>query len=100
MSWFGHDLAGMALAFGGLIGVGLLIAFVVAALIIRLWPHLRTLGYVLAGAVALTCMHLLLTYAFDITPIAIARTHLGIAVQGLAGAVGGYIFAKVSARPY
>ena len=50
----------------------------------------------LAGAAALLAVHLGLKAAFDITPIAIARTGAGLAVQALCGACGGYLFARLT----
>ena len=44
-----HDLLGMPV-YLFVIAVALLIAFAIAGLVIRWVPHLRTLGFVLAGA--------------------------------------------------
>jgi len=43
-------------------------------------------------------IHLALNAAFDITPVAVARTGAGLVVQALCGAVGGYAFARFTAR--
>ena len=85
------------------ITVALLLGWLITALILRLIPaerrpSLRTLGYTLAGAVAILAMHQLLSAAFGgIVPLAAARTTLGLFWQALAGAAGGWLFARLSA---
>ena len=44
-----HDMSGMAALYLPIIAVALLLGFLVAALILRWVPQLRTLGYVAAG---------------------------------------------------
>jgi hypothetical protein len=44
--------------------------------------------YFVAGASALVMIHLTLELAFGLTPIAVARTAGGLALQGLAGGIG------------
>ena len=90
------DLTGMAGAFLPMIAAGYLVAFLVVGLLCRWWPQSRKVLYVLAGAAALITIHMLLKYALGITPVAAARTTSGLIVQGLAGAVGGYVFARFS----
>lgn len=90
-----HDLLGMTSSFLPLIAIGFLIAFVVTGLILRRAPGARLILYPLAGGVALVAVHLALHAAFGITPVAAARTIGGLLLQGLAGAVGGYVFARV-----
>lgn len=98
LAMIGHDLIGMTSSFLPLVALGLLIAFLVAALIVRRAQGLRLLLYPLAGAVAVVCVHLALKAAFGITAVAAARTLGGLAMQALAGAVGGYVFARLG-RP-
>ncbi len=93
LSTTAHDLAGMA-TFLPLIGAGFALAFLVTVLLLRRWPQRRTLLYMLAGGVSLVATHLIMKAVFDITPIAAARTPGGLAVQGLAGALGGYAFTR------
>jgi hypothetical protein len=90
-----HDLLGMASSYLPIIAVGLLIAFAVAALVVRLLPGWRALGYPLAGAVAVLAVHVILQQLFDITPVAATRTLAGLAVQGLCGALGGWVFLRL-----
>ena len=94
---YGHDVAGMAPLFGSLVTVGFLIAFPVAALIVRFLPRLRTWGYAAAGAAAILVILLSMEMTLAAMPVAGARTPLGLAVQGFAGAVGGLVFAQISA---
>lgn len=93
----GHDLVGMASSFLPLLIVAFLIAFLVTALICRWVSAWRTPLYVLAGAVAIIAVHAGLKIAFDITPVAAARTTGGLAIQALAGAAGGYVYVLVQA---
>jgi len=87
-----HDLAGMTDVFLPMIAFGLLIAFMTTALICRYKVRWRTPLYILAGAVALVCVHLGLELAFGVTPIAIARTPGGLLMQAFAGALGGLTY--------
>ena len=91
-----RDLVGMAGMFLPLIAFGFLIAFLVTALICHWWDRWRTPLYVLAGAVAIAAIHVALNLAFQITPVAIARSTSGLLVQAVAGAVGGYTYALLS----
>ena len=91
-----RDLAGMAGMFVPIIAFGFLLAFLVTALLCR-WPRaLRPTVclalYALAGFVALVCIHVTLHLAFGLTPVAVARTVPGLIGQGLAGAVGGFVY--------
>ena len=88
-----HDIAGMAGMFLPMIAAGFLAAFMLTALLCR-WLGRRPVAlYILAGAVALITIHLTLKLAFVITPVAIARTTGGLLIQGIAGAVGAYLYA-------
>ena len=93
-----HDISGMAGMFLPMIAFGLLIAFMAVGLICHYWNHWRTPLYIIAGAAALVCVHLALNLAFGITPVAIARTATGLALQAIAGAVGGYTYVYLSER--
>lgn len=93
-----HDVIHMAATYLPLIGIGFLIGFAIAGLIIRFLPALRTPGYVLAGALVIWLMLMLMSLLFGLVPVAGARTGFGLLFQALAGAVGGYLFARWS-RP-
>ncbi|WP_405232460.1 hypothetical protein [Lentisalinibacter salinarum] len=91
-----HDLGGMATSFLPMLVIGFVIAFGVAALLLKWLPRYRYLLYTLAGAVAMATIHLALHAAFDITPVAVARSTGGLLVQALCGAVGGYLYARTT----
>jgi hypothetical protein len=92
------DLAGMAGSFLPMIAAGYLVAFLVVGLLLFWRPQWRTPLYLMAGGVALIAIHLTLQLAFSITPVAIGRTVGGLLVQGVAGAVGGYVFSRLMQR--
>ncbi len=96
-----HDLAGMAPLYLPIIGVALLLGFSVAALIIRFVPQLRSLGYVLAGFVAIYAVDFALgnLVASGTHPLAVTRTTVGLLSQCFAGAVGGYVFVRMLGTP-
>ena len=87
-----QDIGGLAPMFLPLVAFALLIAFLCAALLSRWLPRWRLPLYLLAGATGLVCIHLALNQAFGITPVAIARSGAGLAVQSLAGAGGGLVY--------
>ena len=91
-----HDIGGMSGMFLPMIAAGFLAAFLLTALLCR-WLGRRPVAlYILAGAVALITVHLAMNLAFGVTPIAIARTVGGLLIQGLAGAVGAYLYAYMN----
>ncbi|HLF30631.1 MAG TPA: hypothetical protein VI566_06330 [Xanthomonadales bacterium] len=87
-----QDLAGMRGVFLPVIAAAFALALPVASWLGRRRPTWRKHLFALAGAVGLIAVHLSLKAAFDIIPIAGARSALGLAAQALAGAVGGYMF--------
>ena len=93
------DLLGMSLSLLPMIAFGLLFAFLAAALLLRLLPGSRPWRrpflYVLAGFTALVTIHVAMNLAFGLTPIAVARTNTGLLMQGMAGAVGGYLYLRL-----
>ncbi len=92
-----HDLVGMAPLYLPIIAVAFLLGFSVAALIIRFVPQLRSLGYVLAGFVAIYAVDFALgnLVASGTHPLAVTRTTVGLLSQCFAGAVGGYVFVRL-----
>ena len=98
-----HDLSHMTAIYLPLVTVSSIIAFSVAAAIIRLTPNLRLIGYVSAGFVALIALHLIMKMVLGLTGVAPTRTIMGLIAQGAAGAFGGYLFhiltLKKSAQP-
>ena len=87
-----HDLVGMFPTYAPLITVAMAIGLAIAALIARKHPGWHRIGYVSAGFFAVIAMHLLMRQALDLTPVAATRIMSGLIYQGLAGAIGGYVF--------
>jgi hypothetical protein len=92
------DFSGLGPAFGAVIALALLIGFVVAALVRRALPWPRPVAYGLGGGAALLAALWLMHWSFEITPIGSARSWAGFLSLGLAGAIGGVLFALIS-RP-
>jgi hypothetical protein len=79
------------------VSMALAIAFLVGGLLFRVTKFGRAIIYSVAGAVGLLTMLFGMKQAFfDIHMIAGARDAFGISLQMLAGAVGGFVFSKVS----
>ena len=94
-----RDLLGMADMFLPMVAFALLMAFMTAALLCRWLARWRIPLYAVAGAVAVMTIHLVLHVAFGLTPIAIARTPGGMALQGVAGAIAGLCYVLLVRRP-
>lgn len=92
------DLSGMLPMFLPLLAVALLLGFLVAGGVVRWQPGWRNFGFPLAGFAAILVMHLLMRSMLDLTPVAAARSTLGLLFQGLAGAAGGYVYYLVSSQ--
>ncbi len=93
-----RDLLGMANMFLPMVAFALLMAFMTAALLCRWLARWRIPLYAVAGAAAVITIHLVLHLAFGLTPIAIARTPGGLALQGVAGAAGGLCYVLLVRR--
>jgi len=94
-----RDQLGMTGLFLPLIAVGMTLGLSVAGWLGRHQPQRRTVLFMLAGAVAMLRIHLALQWSFDITLVAVARSHLGLLSQALAGAAGGYLFTRLKRVP-
>ena len=57
----------------------------------------RTAWFVLAGGIALLAELLIIQAVLGLMPVAGARTSPGLFMQGVAGAIGGYVFARMTA---
>ena len=88
----------MASSYLVLILVAFILGMPAAAGLNRLLPGHRALLFTLAGFVAIVALHLIMKAALGITAIAVTRTLPGLLGQGLAGAVGGYCYYRLS-RP-
>ena len=73
-----------------------LIGFIVAAIGHKLFAGNRLWWYTVAGGSALLATLLLMDTFLQLMPIAGARTSLGLLTQTIAGAVGGYVYARMS----
>ena len=71
-------------------------AFVVAAVLSKHVGGSRDAWFVLAGGVALVVELMIIEASLSLMPIAGARTAAGLALQGVAGALGGYVFARLT----
>jgi hypothetical protein len=91
----GQDLLGMTSSYAPMIAVGFAIAFGVAALVLRKRPDWRWFGYPLAGGLAILVIHLALEAMLSITPIAAARTMLGLSIQIACGVLGGWVYGRM-----
>ncbi len=91
-----HDQVGMLAAHVPLLLIALSLGFAICALVCRWLPGWRRAGYVLAGFVAVVAMHLIMRSVLELTPVAVARSVPGLVSQGLAGAIGGYVFYLVT----
>ena len=76
--------------------VCLLIGFSVATACNKYLINHRIAWFIVAGACAFISTLLLLNWFFQLMPIAGARSLLGLTFQGLAGAIGGYLFVKTT----
>ena len=97
----GHDLLGMTGLYLPIIAVALLLAFGFTAVVLRWVPHLRTLGYMLAGFVGIFVVDFALGALLTggTHPLAVTRTTVGLLSQCVAGALGGYVFAVMLRKP-
>ncbi|MGJ8560448.1 MAG: hypothetical protein ACSHX3_09450 [Litorimonas sp.] len=81
------------------VSIGTLVAYLLGLFVYRFAGFGRPVVFAVAGAVAMLVMLLLMKQAFfGIHMIAGARDGLGIALQMIAGALGGLVFAWLTAR--
>jgi len=90
--------------FGTLYGLFILIAFLIAFLaggtIYRFARFGRPIVYMVAGAAAMLVMLVLMKQVFfGVDIVAGARDGLGLGLQMLAGAAGGYVFSRLTRKP-
>jgi len=93
----GYDIVHLGSLYILFIGIAFAVAFLAGGLLFRLTKFGRPLIYMVAGATALLIMLLLMKEVFFNTHIiAGARDAFGLGLQMLAGALGGFVFARVS----
>ena len=93
-----HDLLSMTGMYLPIMLIALLVAFSLAAIVIRFLPNLRTLGFVVAGIVGVLALVLFFSSFLGTNPIAVTRSSLGLLSQCGAGGIGGLVYALVSQR--
>ena len=93
-----HDLISMTGMYLPIMLIALLVAFSLAAIVIRFLPNLRTLGFVVAGIVGVLALVLFFSSFLGTNPIAVTRSSLGLLSQCGAGGMGGLVYALVSQR--
>ncbi|MEM9234667.1 MAG: hypothetical protein AAGA69_10595 [Pseudomonadota bacterium] len=77
------------------IGIAFAVGFTVAAGLKRILTPLAGVAYPIAGAAAQLAPLLLMRNIFGIFPLLGAQTSIGLILQILAGAAGGYVFARL-----
>lgn len=75
-----------------------LVGFLVAWLCSSKLNGNRTLWYAVAGACAYLLTFFVLEAVLQLMPVAGARTGFGLFTQAIAGLIGGYVFARISAK--
>lgn len=90
-----HDLTSMYHLYLPLVAISLLLGLLVAGLVLKWVPQLRTLGYVIGGFAAIFVMDFLLGALLTggTHPLVVTRTTVGLITQCMAGALGGWVFA-------
>lgn len=94
-----HDILGMTSSYLVLLLVAFLIALPVAAGLTRLLPSRRALLFTLGGFIAVVALHVIMKAVLGISGFAVTRTLAGLIGQGLAGALGGYVYHRLSRKP-
>ncbi|PWE16384.1 hypothetical protein DDZ18_13250 [Marinicauda salina] len=93
------DLVGLTPTYAVFIAIGFAIAFIAAALALRLIQAPRGAVYAGAGAVCMAVMlYLMREVFFGASPIAGTRSTAGFAAQLALGAAAGWLFAALTAR--
>lgn len=87
-----HDLVGMTASYLPLIVIAFLIAFSFTGLALMRFIQTPKILYPIAGFVAIIAIHSILQMVFGISGVAPTRTTVGLLAQGLAGAIGGYVY--------
>jgi len=95
ISWITHDLIGLQPLYGGLVAVGLLIAFLASGLLAR-YTGLRTIVFAVAGAVAMFTLFTIMRMELGTVGVFGARGTMGIGAQMAAGLIAGLVFAVIT----
>lgn len=81
-----------------IVAIALLVALPMAGLVARVAPGLRTLVFMVAGAVAMIAVFAALEVAVGTRAVFGARGAAGLGLQALSGAIGGLLFASMKPR--
>ncbi|MEO9601303.1 hypothetical protein [Parasphingorhabdus sp.] len=92
------DISNMV-AYLVIIAIALLLGFLIATLLKRFLPNLARVAYPIAGAAAIGVTLGAMYMVFQTIPISGARSTMGFLSQILAGAIGGWVFAKIAVQP-
>ena len=87
---------GILPALSGITLICFIAGFVVAAICLRFIGGNRMVWHIIAGGSAIICTLLIMKAFFLITPIAGTRSLTGLLSFGLAGALGGGVYAKLT----
>lgn len=94
-----YDIMHLGSLYGIFIAAAFLVAFLAGGSVFLIAKFGRLLVYVVAGAVAILVMLFAMKVMFfDVHLIAGARSTFGVALQLLAGAIGGLVFARITRR--
>ncbi|NVK10909.1 MAG: hypothetical protein HWD83_02805 [Gammaproteobacteria bacterium] len=91
------DWVGLAPTYGVLILIGLLLAFGTMSFFVRRFGRAQIL-YPIGGALCFFVMIAAMEPVLGVTLVTGARSYLGWAFQCLAGAIGGWVFARQVVR--
>lgn len=95
-----HDLANFGPTYAVPVALAFVVALPLAAGLNRLLPgNPRAATYALAGALAVLALVVVIDAALPATIIAATRSALGKLLMTLAGAAGGWTFARLICRP-
>ena len=92
----GHDIANMMDISLVLVAVSLLMGLPVAKVLIRVYPNMSFSIYVLSGFLAMIALPVIMNVVLGVSGIAPTRLPLGLFAQGIAGAVGGWVFWRLT----
>lgn len=91
----GADLLGMLGTYLPLIAIAFLIAFIFTRYALLRFIKQPVVLFTLAGFVAVIALHSIMHMMLGLSGIAPTRTLLGLLSQGLAGAIGGYVYSRM-----
>ena len=78
--------------------ISLLVGFSIAGICVLKGGN-PSVWFAMGGSIAIISQLLILESIFGSMPIAGARSALGLVFQGVAGAIGGWLFARLATRP-